>query len=284
MSSLLFDDRGQIWDARSCWLAEDLCSSLRGEELVRYAVRNLGFIAVKKIDRSLRIRLRPAVVSPIAFSALVYYLADNGPERVLVSVLDRDWRHALFGSLEAAIQHLLSLCRASQDDRSDDFVRRSKALNALDPNSALGELYRLWRDAGGPIPHERLGSLLERGLQGRYVLVERHKSYPDLTLRAVGPGFLSYDQRWLSLASGLRVEDQPDYYYGQWVAQAYREVTRNPAPRLEDVDAIINTARLGRSRVRYTRLIVPVLFSSGPECLLGASLIDPAINLRVEVS
>ena len=97
-----------------------------------------------------------------------------------------------------------------------------------------------------------------------------------------GPGFRAtfLDDTWLSRSSGLRVEDQPDYYYGRWVAEAYRHTTHDRAPRLEDVDAIICTPRLGRSRVRYTRLIVPMQMPSGKPCLLGASLIDTGIDLR----
>ena len=56
MRSVLFDDRGEVWDARSRGLADDLQASIGGEELADYAIRNLGFVGVKETDGSLRIR------------------------------------------------------------------------------------------------------------------------------------------------------------------------------------------------------------------------------------
>ena len=54
-----------------------------------------GFVAAKELNGSLRISLRPAVVSPIAFSALLYWLHDRAADRVLMSFCDRDWSHEM---------------------------------------------------------------------------------------------------------------------------------------------------------------------------------------------
>ena len=42
MRSVIFDDQGEVWDAKSRRLAHDLNASIEGEELIDYAIRNLG--------------------------------------------------------------------------------------------------------------------------------------------------------------------------------------------------------------------------------------------------
>ncbi len=284
MKTYLFDDRGEMWDAASRSLASALCASIGGTELVNYAIRNLGYVSVSENNGSVRVRLRPAAISPIAFSALCYYLMDRKPERIVLSRLERDWSHEFIGADVNVLRRLVHLVPVSHGDRVGDFVSQPKSIDGVAPSNPLAALLKLWRDAGEPLEYESIARLLEQGMSGRYVVVQTGETSSDVYLRAVGPGFLSYDDGWRQQASGLRVEDQPDYYYGRWVAQAYRDTTSGGEPRLEDVDAIVTTPRIGRSRVRYTRLIVPIKSPTGTECLLGASLIDPDINLRVKAN
>ena len=69
-------------------LAEALQASLSGDELSKYVVRNLGFVAASKSDGSVRLRLRPAVVSPTALSALLL-LAARPDHRASADLLPR---------------------------------------------------------------------------------------------------------------------------------------------------------------------------------------------------
>ena len=285
MKTFLFDDQGEIWDAASHKLASTLSASVGGSELTNYVVRNLGYVGVSENNGSVRVRLRPAAVSPIAFSALCYYLMDRKPERIVLSRFDRDWSHEFIGADVNVLRRLVDAVPVDQADRVGDFVSRTKSIEGIAPSNPLSALVKLWKETGKPLRYESIARLLEQGMAGRYVLVQTGETSSDVFLRAVGPGFLSYDDSWRSQAKGLRVEDQPDYYYGRWVAQAYRDTTSGGGePRLEDVDAIVTTPRIGRSRVRYTRLIVPIEAASGAECLLGASLIDSDINLRVKAN
>ncbi len=283
MRSVVFDDQGEMWDGASRKLPDILQGCLAGTEALSYSIKNLGYVVVSESNGSVRVRLRPAVVSPIAFSALCYYLAESTPDRILVSCLESNWTHKLFGSLQGAIRYMLDVLPVIDSDRSHDFKSRNRSIDRIESTNPLVALFKLWLDSRGPIDHDRLERLVRDGLHGRYVIVQTGRSRADVFLREVGRGFLSYDDQWLSRSKGLRVEDQPDYFYGKWVAEAYRMTTGNGAPRLEDVDAIINKPGAGRSRVRYTRLIVPLQMPSGSDCLLGASLIDPAIDLRPRV-
>ncbi len=71
MPAFVFDDQGERWDAGSRRLADILQASIAGEELANYVVKNLGYVWVsEEANGTVRVRLRPKVVSPIAFSSL----------------------------------------------------------------------------------------------------------------------------------------------------------------------------------------------------------------------
>jgi hypothetical protein len=246
--------------------------------LLNYLLEERGFIAFEEISDSIHVRLVPAVVSPVALSAFCYHLADRNPARIAIAWLDGVWKDGLFGSRRGAIRHLLNLIPQSRD-RAGDFMSRPRSIDRLSPSSPLGFLASVWQTTCRPLAHEQFGQVLHDGLGGRYVVVQAGDD-ANIYFRAVGRGFPWLDERWVARSSGLRMQDQPDYHLGRWAAGAYRDVAGGGAPRLDDIDAITITPHLGRARIRYTRLIVPVETRCGRRCLLGASVIDPSIDLR----
>ena len=104
---IVFDDHGEMWRASSRDLQETLGSSIGGKPLANYSVVNIGFVAAEKVDRAVRIHLRPAVASGAALAGLLYWLYSQSSGRVVVSWFEEmTWSHALVGSREAAIAHL----------------------------------------------------------------------------------------------------------------------------------------------------------------------------------
>ena len=109
---IVFDDQGEIWRASSRELKDSLGSSIGDRVLAEYSVVNIGFVAAEHVDKTVRIRVRPAVVSGAAFAGLLYWLYSRSIERVVVSWFeDMTWSHALVGSREAAVAHMDKLCR-----------------------------------------------------------------------------------------------------------------------------------------------------------------------------
>jgi hypothetical protein len=278
MRSVLFDDRGEMWDARSRDLADVLNASIAGEELADYAIRNLGYIGAKEGDGSARISLRPAVVSPIAFSALVYWLCDREFDRVLLSFFDRAWSYEMLRSGQEAVRKLMTRVDLSPDNRLGDFLQQPLPLQNLSP--PMQSVLAAWSELRGKFDRERLRPLLQSVLQGRFVLAEAQESSGMLLLKDVGPGLAK--RSGLERAVGLRVEDQPDHAYGKWTAQLYRQVLDSREPSLSEVDAVISWPQAARERYRYRRLIVPFENTNDSTILLVASLADPAIDLRVK--
>src|SRR5262245_24387901 len=131
MQTILFDDKGDLWDAKSRTLAEALKASLSCDDLLKYVVKNLGFIAATDGNGSLRLRLRPAVVSQTALSALLYWLHDRVVDRAMLSFLDGEWSHELVRSREEAVNRLLARVKVSLEDRRGDFLHLPRSLQDL---------------------------------------------------------------------------------------------------------------------------------------------------------
>jgi hypothetical protein len=123
--TLLIDDHGRVTDSRSLSLRASLNALQVGDAFTDYAIRNLGFAAVRMIRTAAHVRLRPTHVAPTAFCGLMDWLSDRRPERVLLSWLDAgSWSHAVFGTSEAAAQRLDSLVSRAQCLGSGDLLAR----------------------------------------------------------------------------------------------------------------------------------------------------------------
>jgi hypothetical protein len=278
----LFDDRGQTWEGGSLRLADALESSIVGDELTNYAVRNLGFIAVSETATMARIRLRPSIVSPVAFSSLVYWLHDRPKDRFVLSFLESEWSHEVLGGRKEVLRKLMQRIDARGNGREGDFLQAPRPLHMLARSSPLRAMLEIWSDSGGKYDRERLHPLLEKALDGRFVVAEAKDGGPDLMIKDVGSGMRGAARLWLSRSIGLRVEDQPDYAYGKWVAGAYRDVLVKGEPDLGDVDAVISFPHEARQSYRYRRLLLPFVADGTSNIVLCTSLLDPDINLRVK--
>ncbi len=140
----------------------------------------------------------------------------------------------------------------------------------------------IWSDSGGKYDRERLHPLLEKALDGRFVVAEARNGGSDLMIKDVGSGMRGAARLWLSRSIGLRVEDQPDYAYGKWIAGSYRDVLVKGEPDLGDVDAVISFPQEARQSYRYRRLLLPFVADGRSEIVLCTSLVDPDINLRIK--
>ena len=282
MQTLLFDDKGETWDAKSTSLAEALQASLSGDELSKYVVKNLGFVAASESDGSVRLRLRPAVVAPTALSALFYWLHDQTIERVLISCLDGEWSHELVRSRDEAMRRLLALVKFITPDREGDFLSMPRPLHQLQHSSPLRAALDAWSATLGRYDAEVIRPSLQKALDDRFVLVEAPDGSPNLLINDVGSGLTRLAEYWLSRARGLRVEDQPDYAYGKWVARLYQQALSCGEPLLEDVDAVVMWPDQPRQSYRYRRLVLPFKRRDGSSVLLGTTLHDPDIDLRIK--
>ncbi|WP_316192105.1 MULTISPECIES: hypothetical protein [unclassified Bradyrhizobium] len=275
MQTIVLDDQGRAWDARSPTLKSFLHCSLPDFDFLAYLIENLGFVAITKIaPDAARIRFRPETVSQTSIAAALYCLADMGIERTIISHPDQ-FAEKLAPSLAQTIAYIAERVAASHQPPPTAFTSREQPLDILaNRNEALSSLFAQWIDSKQVYDSAALADRLPDTLRARFMLVEPVEG--RLTITEVGSGFEIYGETWRRNARGLPMEEQPDYDYGRWVQGIYRRVLETRLPRLDEVDAVIRRPdRNDRIHCHYRRLILPFTYKvNGETCLLGASVFD----------
>ena len=281
MSLLLIDDQGETWDGQSRKLRVAFDSPFSGGEFSSYAVANLGFVAINTYGPSCQIRLRPSLITENAQRAIKDWLVKTHVERVVLTWLDDDWSSELLRSAPAGLQRLEALISGCKQAKPHDFLSRQLGPKVLHPNSLLGELVRQWPALSVPSGQRALMDLLEKTLGNRYIISKPNPDAGKMLFHEFGEGLFGNYETWRMCAVGAPMEEQPDRNFGKWVAAAYLEAYRENRPMIADVDAIVRWPHAGRTRMRYKRIIVPLAGAGDIPMMLGGSLIENRIDLRV---
>ena len=272
MKTIVLDDHGRAWDARSPALRSFLHCSLPDFDFLSYLIGNLGFVAVTKIaPDAARIQFRPETVSQTSIAAALYLLADMGIERAVVSHPDQ-FVEKVFPTLAQTVAYIAEQVVSSPRPSSTVFTSVERSVDMLEKSDeALSSLFAHWIASKQATT---LASVLPESLRARFILVEPVDE--RLTITDLGSGFEIFGETWQEHARGLPIEETPDYDYGLWVQSIYRHALETRLPRLDEVDATIRRPhRNDRVHLRYRRLILPFISKAhGGPCLLGASVID----------
>ena len=281
MGHWLIDDRGNVW-TRFDRLRAALGTQLGPAEFTKYAIENLGYVAIEDRNRATWLKLRPRAVSQTTLAAVLYWLLESPAHRCVISHLERAWQHEMLSRVDA-IERLGELIVDPSEVRDGDFRRQARERED-DVAAPIKELIRRWQtDVSAPFSAQ-CAALLHQAFGGRYMVIKRSRGSRRLEIRAVGRGFVVYDDDWLSQAVGQRLEDQPDHFYARWAAEAYHEAASTERPSVDAIDALIERPQRGKERLQYQRLILPYRQSGGGHLLLCASLLDRSIDLRVEAA
>jgi hypothetical protein len=281
LSLQLIDDQGQVWDGSSRQLRHAYDSPYSGGEFSDYAVVNLGFIATNVYGQSAQIRLRPSFTADAAFDSLYRWLLSRRFDRVVITWLGDTWQNEMLRSNQQALVRLDDLIEMAKRNRPEEFLSRPlEGPSPHDPQS-MQNLFKEWPRLAANLDEQAMRRLLEPLFGPRYVVVKGQKDAQNLVFSEFGGGIFSNYEVWRSCAVGAPIQEQPDRLYGRWVSNAYAEAINANAPRLDQVDAIVRWPHEGRLRMRYQRLIVPIKNADGEVHLLGGSLVDDRIDLRV---
>ena len=281
MALLLIDDHGHIWDGASRTLRASFDSPYSGGEFSDYAVTNLGFVAANAYGDSCQIRLRPSYVSEQTHASLLKWLNSGRIDRIVLSWLDKEWHHELLRSREIAAARVADLIERAKRTQPLDFLSQTVTPNQLPENTALGILLRYWDRLSEPGGETSIMNLVNKALGNRYVRVQEDPSSAKLVFREFGGGLFNHYGNWRSSGVGAPLEELPDQLYGRWVADAYQTALIKHRPQIDDVDAIVEWPHVGRTRMRYRRIIVPFADAGGQTSILGGSIIDNRIDLRI---
>jgi hypothetical protein len=281
VSLQLIDSQGQVWDGSSRQLHDAYDSPYSGGVFSDYAVVNLGFIATNVYAHSAQIRLRPNFTSDAAFDSLCRWLRSRRFDRVVMTCWGEDWSYEMLRSNQEALVRLDDIIEIANRAQPDEYLSRTILEPSVRDPQAMRTLFKNWTHLAANLSEAELRQLLEPLLGHRYVVVKGQRNAKNLVFSEFGGGiFANYDV-WRSCAVGAPIQEQPDRLYGRWVADAYEDAVLSNAPRLDQVDAIVRWPKEGSLRMRYTRLIVPIRSSDNEVHLLGGSVVDDSIDLRV---
>jgi hypothetical protein len=281
---LLIDDSGQIHSAQSSQLHRRLGWSITNDgRLGAFAVRHLGFVAFSVNGRGAHVWLCPQTAAPRATIAMREQLRLEKPARVLLTTVGNDGESSRLvpGWQEAA----MAIAKAASEG---NFKRRDAHLAELRDTAAIAkfpvlqELFRQWSSAGSDGFLAALPATLEANPGLRLVLADCNLANGTSLIARMGGAFTAFEDTWLRMASGLRVQDQADYSYGLWIADTYASVAASGTFRIDDVDIEIKRPQVGLIRSRYRRLLLPIT-TGRPDrvTIVSANVLDRTIDLRV---
>jgi hypothetical protein len=253
-----------------------LRASIDDGELREFAILNLGFIGLAISKGSVRIQLRPVLTKPAALGALYLWLHQCAPERVVVRWYNGRWQSEIMGWHRDGWRRITCLLE-SPEHPTLGFSRGTIPPDRLSTENPLRHVLedasRLVSIVANP------AQLLPAPLCDRYVLLTEDDNR-ELRVCDFGSTMMSRSPQWQRRARGRRVDDMPDWSYGQWVADAYREVRRSGRPLLEEVAAVIEWPELGTLSHAYWRLIVPGAGSGARTRLLGVTLDNASVAVH----
>jgi NitT/TauT family transport system substrate-binding protein len=126
----MIDDRGELWHSASRQLRAAFGSPFSGGELVDYAVRNLGFVAVKSQGAASQVWLRPSFAATRALNSLRNWLQQAQVERLVITLFEDGWRGGRQDELVGPAQ---------TDQRIDALVQRKLLSTAWSAAGASGD-------------------------------------------------------------------------------------------------------------------------------------------------
>ncbi len=282
MQWVLIDGDGEPWTPAVYMQIMHGRSADDGDTL-DFVVRTTGCALVGWNDGgSSIIKAAPQRTSFLTFAGVVEATESVRSGRVALEWFDpneNEWYSRIFANGSEATGALIDLSlRHGQRSR---FLASRYDVASLADNHPLRNLLDLWRSRGGTIDIERDNATLCNLTDSKYLTAVIDDG--ALRFSALGPGWRVYDsKRWLSHCIGQRVEDQPDYEYGCWVAGQLREALLRDEPTLTNAHVLVHDPTGSRKRrIQYTRLTLPVIDPMGRAQLLSASHINRRVDIAV---
>jgi hypothetical protein len=274
LAGWLIDDRGKVWSAQS----HPITHGSPSPDTISYAVTDLGFIHLRAELNALRLGFNPLRVSRAAVVAAFYIIAEVKPQRVLLWYGNEDRDVEIAGAMAQAINRIEQLVGATPPLQRPIFRTRRLSLDRAqragrEPAAAL---LRAWAEFGGELTPERQENLFRAGMVDTAVIVRNQAASNRLVIEHWGAARDLLGPRWMRIARGREVEDQPFRALGQRVAATYRAVLGDGKPRLHRVKTIVPQANGCLAGREYERLLLPWRGPGRVRLLTGISfLIKP---------
>jgi hypothetical protein len=272
------DPEGNVLPAHIYLLARKLGYRQPDFDLRGYAIRNLGWIWIRRRPGLMRIALRPLGFSRATFEAAMRLMIEEDEDSRFRFVFDRHDDSQMIDVLSNAndaIAHFEDLMSfAGESSYRATYFSEELSLTRLrhPKRRVLQDLIKNWKRMRGELsPDEVLEPFRAVGSNERFVVARSSKSRG--TIAHFGTGITVFGQNWNDSVAGRELEEQPDRNYGESSAKAYHEVHHAKRPRLELVDALIRPPGQTVQRCRYDRLLLPWRSGNGTTFVSSTSVL-----------
>jgi hypothetical protein len=273
MTSYIFDAAGNMVPGGDRALHTLFESAVPQVVLCDSRVNRRGFVRVDEHGDGARVFMRSDIAKRPALTALLYRLQDSAAKSIILY----DHGYApIIQSREKLIGWVETLLSAGVSRKSLFLSRR---ISCEDSSIAL-RIRAFLELAALADCLEEIAPICNQIFEQRYTITNLESDGDSVIIRSAGLGYKSFDPKWINMALGCRLQDGPDYHYGQWVAEAHRTALLTSRPLFDEVDAFISRPLRTPLRVTYSRCVQPFRLRKGPCYVLSASESRDDIDLR----
>lgn len=278
----VIDPSGQTWDVDQLATHQEAGPTpivASGQSMLEALVMDKGYAGLRLTATACHVFINPSKMHPATVSALLSAVSSQSTKLVVSGCYQETWRYKLHVSTTDIVDHITMLME--QEQRTDCLKSRELSPADLDRcgTLALRETMQLTLQAGKKLNPEFLTNIARLTRQ-RFVVCSWQSKGQLWRIDHSGSGYGNL----LNLSPRQFMGTQPAYQYGCWVHDRYLEVRTRAAPVIEDVDAVTFTPGIGRRRLRYRRILAPMLDEKGCEALLSTSVRDTTIDLGASAS
>ena len=279
----LIDEIGDLWSINSPQFAMRWGRVADAEGLSEFLARNTGMILVRKTRSGYKLRLAAGQTSGRSILGLSEVLDDD--QRYSLSWYNGQWHHELFGSKKSLLKRIAMLNIGRRSPTASPLLSAHRNLRDELEFNQHKKLLTFWKTSGGHLNLMRDTDSLYAITGGKFFVVEKKAQGADMVYAKIGRNVDAYeDRKWREDMTGQDVGHQPDFAYGEWIANTYREAMMRREPELLDIDAKIKTPRTGSAvHKRYTRIALPFAGYNGSQYLLCSSFPNSRVDLRIKV-
>jgi hypothetical protein len=259
-------------------LQAQLLIKLSGRALIDHVVNKLGWIEFDDAPRGFSIRCRPNALSQVALAALFYRLYDAAPARIALSLFGDEWSHSIHRSAYEVSTIIGSMSQAVS--KHGHFPQNCFLKRAVPEcrSSLQHGVQQVLQRRGSFSTLAGMMAVIDPLLEGRWTV--SHCVGDAVVVDGAGKGFVPFNPVWLQQAEGQTLDHFADANYGAWVADARRDAARRSEPLYEELDALVHFPRLGETRLRYARCLLPLTLEDGTTYVITASRSNSGIDLR----
>ena len=257
-SGILVDDLGETWADNSTALSKKLGTERSGPDLIRYLVRNLGFVHIRPGATGCVVTLTEDAASARALIGALYWLTDNRPERVIVEALPAAAAPQRLLAYPQALKFLSGLCETRTE--RPPFARTRTILG----ESSFADRWAAAKEvlATNEISDRVRLTILDKLLQGYFSIARRDRCSGRYLVQHISNGISSHHPALNTVKIGQPFSAFDDRPYGAWLDSTFTPLSQDSMPYSEHIEATIGTATTDAKRIQYSRLVLPFVRSN----------------------